>query len=138
YNLVAHDGKFRQWRTWANGVVPPFKTTPGQVVEGLEIRLNRPGIVTGRVVDDRGNPVAGREVRAQPTSLDENRYYDPTTRTGPDGTFSLKFVRPGEHYVQVAPFWLEAKQAPEGTSQIVSVAADQTVADIELRAAPPR
>ena len=62
----------------------------------------------------RGNPVADREVRAEPTARDENRYYDPTTKTGPDGTFTLKFVRPGEHYIQAAPFWLEARQAPRG------------------------
>jgi protocatechuate 3,4-dioxygenase beta subunit len=138
YNLVAHDGKFRQWRTWANGVVPPFKTTPGQVIEGMEIRLTHPGTVTGRVVDARGNPVEGREVRAEPTARDENRYYDPTTKTGPDGTFALKFVRPGEHFIQVAPFWLDAGQAPEGTSRTVTVDAGEAVAGIELRAAPGR
>jgi hypothetical protein len=90
------------------------------------------------VVDSRGNPVEGREVRAEPTARDENRYYDPTTKTGPNGTFTLKFVRPGEHFIQVAPFWLDARQAPEGSSRTVTVAAGQTVADIELKAAPER
>jgi hypothetical protein len=56
YNLVAHDGKFRQWRTWANGVMPSFKTTPGEVIEGVEIRLTRPGTINGRVVDEQGAP----------------------------------------------------------------------------------
>ena len=35
YNLVAHDGKYGQWRTWANGVLPPFRTTPGQVIDDV-------------------------------------------------------------------------------------------------------
>ena len=30
YNLVAHDGKYGQWRTWANGVTRPFATKPGR------------------------------------------------------------------------------------------------------------
>ena len=29
YNLVAHDGKYRQWRTWANGVRPPMRSPAG-------------------------------------------------------------------------------------------------------------
>jgi len=30
YNLVAHDGKYQQWRNWANGVLPPLNQTgPG-------------------------------------------------------------------------------------------------------------
>ena len=94
--------------------------------------------VTGKVVDEQATPVTDRDVRAEPTARDENRYYDPTTKSGPDGTFALKFVRPGEHYVQVAPFWLEARQAPEGTSRTVEVEAGQTVAGIELKAAPER
>ena len=31
YNLVAHDGKYGHWRTWANGVQRPFSTKPGSV-----------------------------------------------------------------------------------------------------------
>jgi hypothetical protein len=33
----------------------------------------------------------------------ENRDYDPTTTTKADGTFELKFVRPGEHFIQAVP-----------------------------------
>ncbi len=85
YNLLAHDGKYQEWRTWANGVLPPIRTKPGQVIEGVDLKLSRAGTVTGRVVDGSGNPVVGRAVRAEPTAKDENRYYDPTVKTGPDG-----------------------------------------------------
>src|SRR6185312_10277755 len=64
YNLVAHDGKDQQWRTWANGVLSPFRTKPGQVIENVELQLTRPATVRGRVTDASGKPVAGREVRA--------------------------------------------------------------------------
>ena len=57
YNLVAHDGKWQQWRTWANGVLAPISTTPGQEINGVELKLTRPATVRGRVVDRRGKPV---------------------------------------------------------------------------------
>ncbi len=135
YNLMVHDGKYEEWRTWANGVAAPMKTVPGHSIEGFDLRLNRPGTVTGRVVDVEGKPVAGREVRSEPTSKDENRYYDPTTKTGPDGTFTLKFIRSGEHFIQVALFWLEAEQAPGGTSQVVTIEAGKVKSGVELKAA---
>ena len=135
YNLVAHDGKYGQWRTWANGVLPPVKTTPGQAIENVTLTLTRPAVVRGKVVDAEGRPVAGREVRAHAADRLENRYYDPTTRTKADGTFELRFVRPGEQWVQVAPFWLSGADAPPGTSRTLTLRAGQVVENVGLVAA---
>ena len=134
YNLVAHDGGYGQWRGWANGVAQPIRTKPGEEIKDVELRLTRPGVVRGKVVDGAGNPVAGREVRASAFDRLENRYYDPTTKTGRDGAFELKFVRPGKQYIQAAPFWLDAKEAPAGTSIIVDVPAGGVVNDLRLEA----
>jgi hypothetical protein len=49
-----------------------------------------------------------------------------------------KFVLPGAHFIQAASFWLDAREAPEGMSRTVTVAAGQTVAGIELTGAPER
>jgi hypothetical protein len=133
YNLVAHDGKYNQWRTWANGVLPPFRTKPGEELNGLELRLTRPATVRGRVTDTDGRPVANRQVRATAADLMENRYYDPTTRTAADGTYELKFIRPGEHYVQVAPFWGDARQAPEGTNRTLTLSASEVKDGVEFQ-----
>ena len=91
----------------------------------MEIRLTRPGSVRGRVTDAGGRPVAKREVRASAADGLENRYYDPTVATADDGTYELKFIRPGDHLIQVAPFWGDARQAPgepvvSWTSRLVS------------------
>ncbi|MHC5542746.1 carboxypeptidase-like regulatory domain-containing protein, partial [Singulisphaera rosea] len=75
----------------------------------------RPATVRGRVRDPQGRPIAGREIRATPTDRLENRYDDPTTRTRADGTYELKFLRPAEQCIQVAPFWIDPFQAPLGT-----------------------
>ncbi len=104
YNLVAHDGTYNQWRTWANDVRPPLRTEPGEVG-------------------------AGREVRSSAADLLENRYYDPTEITGADGTFELRFVRGGEQFIQVAPFWLDPRLAPPGTTQTLVLKPGETKGD---------
>src|SRR5580692_6272610 len=108
YNLVAHDGKYGQWRLWANGVLPPFKTTSGQEIKDVTLTLTKGATVHGKVVDATGKPMAFHEVRASAADKLENRYYDPTTKTKQDGTYELRFIRPGEHFIQAAPFWLTA------------------------------
>jgi protocatechuate 3,4-dioxygenase beta subunit len=138
YNLVVHDGKYGEWRKWANGVLPPIKTTPGQVIDNVTLSLTRPAVVRGKVVDEKGKPVAGREVRSHAADLLENRYYDPTTTTKPDGTFELKFVRPAEQFVQVAPFWLFAKEAPSDSTKKLTLKPGEVVEGVTLVAAPER
>ncbi len=137
YNLVAHDGGYLEWRNWANGVLPPFRTKPGEVRENVDISLTRPATVKGRVVGADGKPVANREVRASAADKLENRYYDPTTeRTDAEGRFELKFIRPGKQHIQVAPFWLSADDAPGGTSQTVELKAGEIKEGVELTAQP--
>jgi hypothetical protein len=72
YNLVAHDGKYGEWRRWANGVHHPFRTKPGQQL-ALVLMLTRPARVRGRVIDKNGKPVAGRDVRASAADKLGNR-----------------------------------------------------------------
>jgi hypothetical protein len=132
YNLVAHDGAYQQWRKWANGTLPPIRTAPGEEIEGVEIRLTRPATVRGLVVDERGKPVAYREVRAHAADNRENRYYDPTVKTHEDGTFELPFIRPGEQHIQAAPFWMSVEHGPKDATKTVTLDAGQTVAGIKL------
>jgi protocatechuate 3,4-dioxygenase beta subunit len=118
YNLVAHDGKYGQWRNWANGVVDSIETKPGEQIKDVVIKLTKGATVKGTVVDSGGSPVAGRQVRASAADRMENRYYDPETRTDKDGKFELKFIRSGDQLIQCAPFWLDATQAPGGSVQM--------------------
>ncbi len=134
YNLVAHDGKYGEWRNWANGIAEPMKTKPGQTIENFNLQLTEPATVKGRMLLG-GRGVGGRDVRAHAFDKRENRYYDPTTQTREDGTFELKFIRPGKHYVQVEPFWLTAEDAPQG-SKLVELKAGEVLEGIELHAAP--
>jgi hypothetical protein len=82
----------------------------------------------------------GRSVRDAVENRFENRYYDPTTTTKEDGTFALKFVRPAEQWVQVAPFWLLGSEAPPNSSKTLTLSEGQVVEDVTLVAAeePPK
>lgn len=132
YNLVVHDGAFQEWRKWGNGVNKPFRTESGDELTDVELWLSYPGTVRGVVVDKSRKPVIGREVRAHAFDKLGNRYYDPTTKTGKDGSFELAFIRPGKHYIQASPFWLYAEESPWGTSQLVEVKAGEIVEGVQL------
>ena len=136
YNLVVHDGDYQQWRKWANGVTEPLRTKPGYRAKGLKLKLNRPCTVRGKASLPGGEPAVGLEVRAHAADLRENRYYDPTTKTGADGGFELRFVRPGKQYIQVEPFWLAAGEAPPPSTKLVELKEDQVLEGIELIAQP--
>ncbi len=131
YNLMVHDGDYQQWRKWANGVTEPIETQPGQVVTDFDLKLTRGGTVKGSIT----NPRAGLKVRAISSDLRGNRYYTPTAKVAADGTFEIKFVRPGKNHIQVSLFWLDPTQAPEGTSIEVELDEGETLEDIELTAA---
>src|SRR5262249_10496578 len=132
-NLIAHDGAYGQWRTWANGVLPPFRTQPGEVLRDVEIRLTRPATVRGRVTDANGRPIPRREARASARDRPPKPCYDPTVTTADDGSYELKFIRSGEHFIQVAPFWLDARQAREDTSRVLTLTQGESKEGVDFR-----
>jgi peroxiredoxin len=132
YNLVAHDGDYGEWRQWANGVAEPLQTQPGDRLGGMDLVLNHGGTVRGRVVDREGQPLADADVRAAPADMLGDRYYFPQTTTEADGTFELGFIRPGDHHIQVEPFWLLPTEAPEPSTTEVTVVAGETVRGVSL------
>ena len=132
YNLIAHDGKYRQWRNFASGVTEPFQTKAGQKLENVDIQLHQPATVRGKVTASDGQSVKGLEVRAHAKDKRGNRYYDPTTTTNDDGSFELSFIRPGKHFVQVEPFWLNAEDAPPKSSMEVELDEGETKSGIAI------
>ncbi|MGI8905636.1 MAG: sigma-70 family RNA polymerase sigma factor [Candidatus Sumerlaeaceae bacterium] len=105
YNLIAHDGAYQEWRQWANGFTPVVHTEPGQEVDGLVIKLTHPCEITGKVIDTKGQAVAGASVQSTSARKDENRYYTPSVKTAADGSFELNFVPPGEQFVRLGQYY---------------------------------
>ncbi|WP_165221564.1 M56 family metallopeptidase [Aquisphaera insulae] len=135
YNLMAHDGDYRIWRTWANGAIPPFRTKPGQEIRDAEIHLTRPAIVRGRVTDVAGQPIADREVFAIAADRLEDRNFNPAATTNQDGVYELKFVRPGMQFVHVSPIFYDANWTPDTGSQTLDLSAGETREGVDFQAA---
>lgn len=133
YNLVAHDGKYQQWRSWANGVGEPLQSIPGQTIEAVELRLTHPAAVYGQVTNSLGTPRPGIKVRAAAVDKLDNRYYLPETETDAAGNYELRFIRPGKHRIQIQPFWLDADEAEGLTTQIVELDAGGVSEDVDFK-----
>ncbi len=129
YNLLVHDGKYGEWRTWANGISPAMKTTPGQTIEGVTLKLTRPAVVRGKVVDEKGQPAAGREVQAKAISQIDAFYPAPSTKTNKDGTFELKYIRAAKTTVQVSPYYVEP---PPKTIKTLTLKESEVVENVVL------
>lgn len=112
YNAMAHDGGYQEWRHWANAVANPVQTKPGDEIKDVELKLTRPATVRGKIVDANGQPLPGFEVTAESMEKMENRYYVPTTQSKADGTFELKFLRPGQHVIRARLDRVESMRTP--------------------------
>lgn len=81
--------------------------SPGQHVKGVLFRLLRQGVITGKVVDEEGEPLA----RATVTAAKKIRYHGRTRFFGGSeeaesndlGEYRIFGLRPGSYYVTVSP-----------------------------------
>ena len=111
YNLVAHDGKFRQWRTWANGVLPPFRAKPGEELRDVELRLARPAAVSDGcwTMPDTRSPAA-RSCASATTSRRTGTTIPPPG-LGLTAALSFGSFAPASSTFKSSRFYLNATQA---------------------------
>ncbi len=78
-----------------------------QIVERLDIRLSRGGVIFGRVVDDVGEPVAAVQVRAMRSQFTGGRRHfvwaGVESRTNDMGEFRIFALAPGPYLVSAVP-----------------------------------
>jgi hypothetical protein len=96
------------------GVMTP---TAGQVVDDLSIKLSEPAIVTGRAVDEDGDPVphANAQVILNAYSGGIRRFQVVAQAdSGDNGEFRITRVPPGRYIVKVdnQPTWAANERAP--------------------------
>lgn len=132
YNLMAHDGSYLKWRKFAAGVTEPMRTKPGQQIKNLDIQLHRGATVRGKVTAEEGQKLGGLEVRAHAFDKRGNRYYDPIVKTDDNGEFEIQFIRPGKHYIQVEPMWLNVEEGPAESYKFIEVKEGETKDGIKL------
>ena len=83
--------------------VSPIQLTDGQRVDGASFALLRGGVISGRVQDDAGDPVANVQVRVQRSQMFEGRRrlinVGADDQTDDTGAFRLYGLAPGDYYV---------------------------------------
>ncbi|MEO8727565.1 MAG: carboxypeptidase-like regulatory domain-containing protein [Acidobacteriaceae bacterium] len=79
-------------------------------VSSATLKLAPEGVVTGRVVDGRGEPVEGLPIRlVMPTVVDGRRRWQPVrgAMSKEDGEFRIANLRAGTYYLHYGPRWRE-------------------------------
>ena len=121
---------------WPENEVPVIgqQTIAENTNEDLPLRLGHhlleSRVIRGRITSN-GKPVADREIRSRSVDAGGSLAYDPKARTASDGTFELKCLRPGKHYVQADPLHIPAEIDPKGY-KIVDVKAGAVVDNVNL------
>ncbi len=118
----------------------------GQHVTGQKVELTPIGFVSGRVVDEDGDPVSGAplQLHAAPPDTD---FVNPFAialpyRTDDRGEFRI-VVAPGNYYLQTTPWqqfgptWHPSADRQDQASAIEVKPGQEATADIRLRRAPP-
>jgi hypothetical protein len=80
----------------------PLQLNDGQELKGLEFRLPRGGVISGRVFDEDGEPVPGASVRVMRYQyLQGDRRLTPagTGQTDDRGQYRIWGLNPGDYYV---------------------------------------
>jgi hypothetical protein len=96
-------GRFGAMAPGEDGV--PVRVAPGIAVPPLEITLDRPATIAGRVTDDRGEPMASALQALQPIRIgpDLTVRRIAVTMTGAEGGYLLTGLPPGRYLVVVTP-----------------------------------
>jgi hypothetical protein len=156
--------------SWTNATVPQVRPTspsttimapivqlaPGQNITGARLELMKGAVITGRLVDDHGEPLAGAAVQALKTTFNAGvRQRTPVQAvTSNDlGEYRLFMLKPGQYYLSVVPSGMismlpgrEASAIPiyfPGTidttqAQPIELSIGQTIEGVNFNAIPTR
>jgi hypothetical protein len=84
-----------------NGPLRPVELADGQRITDLEIRMWRAAVVTGRIVDEAGEPLVGHVVGIVAVSNEGRLLNGPTMRTDDRGAYRFSGLAPGAYVVFV-------------------------------------
>jgi|HubBroStandDraft_1064217.scaffolds.fasta_scaffold02218_10 hypothetical protein len=87
--------------SWAGAIV----TGPGRDTESIVLRLSPPGVISGKVVDDAGDPVAQALVELLGSRIVEGRRQlieDSSKRTDDTGQYRFSALLAGSYYLVVS------------------------------------
>ncbi|HEY1755583.1 MAG TPA: carboxypeptidase-like regulatory domain-containing protein [Bryobacteraceae bacterium] len=80
------------------------KLDPAHPSTQMPFTITRRGGLTGRVIDEDGNPVPGLHLTVQPSGpTGMAKFLETAAVTAADGTFSVSNLLPGPHVVRISP-----------------------------------
>jgi hypothetical protein len=129
-------------------LTPPTTLQPGQKLSGVRLALTRGSVISGRLIDDRGEVVVGAVVQTMKTiykgGLRERQVVQATV-SNDLGEYRLFMLRPGEYHVstllggrgQALPYFfpgtIDAK-----ASQPLELREGEALANVNFQAVPTR
>lgn len=98
---------------------PIQQLLPGQKLSGIRLALTRAAVISGRLIDDRGDVVVGAVVQALKTTYRSGlreRILVQSTTSNDLGEYRLFMLRPGEYRISVIPPTLVPSLRPDSTA----------------------
>ena len=93
------NGGFGQRRP--NGPLQPVDFTEGERLGDVVIRMWKAGVISGRVIDEAGEPIVGQVVGVVQTDSGGRLLTGPTVRTDDEGAYRISGLMPGFYVVFV-------------------------------------
>jgi protocatechuate 3,4-dioxygenase beta subunit len=160
YNISANKGSYvglSYGQQRPNDMPKPIAILDNQLVERMDFTLPRGGVITGRILDEFGEPMADVQVSAQQfQTVQGQRRLVPTGRQGSTndiGEFRLFGISPGQYYLMAtwrstnpmnnqekiayAPMYYPGTENA-AQAQRVTLAAGQELSDIVMSLKPLR
>jgi protocatechuate 3,4-dioxygenase beta subunit len=142
----------------ANTPMKPIDLRSGETLDRVDFTLARGGVITGRIVDEFGEPLSGAQVNAMLTqTINGARQLMLGTGASTDdlGEFRIFGITPGQYYVQAAwqrmgagdpsspdrtgyPVTFFPGTTNEAEARRFTVSAGQTISDVSMALSPIR
>ena len=125
YILLPEHAGFLHVQTKSASAIPTLAIKPGEQLTGYQLEMTPRAVISGRVVDDSGDPVQGLRVLAVPVSPESAPVIignNPSSSTDDRGQFRIPGAA-GKYYLQVTPNQSNSSDRPEvrsdGTSEVI-------------------
>jgi protocatechuate 3,4-dioxygenase beta subunit len=130
YSIGASKPAFISWsygQTQPNGPSKPVVLTENQTADNVDVRLPRGAVITGRIIDEFGDPVPNVEVTTIRKTYSQGQRrlvpIGPRASTNDIGEYRLFGLEPGQYYVSARVL---AQNVPTFTGNGVEFATDRT------------